>query len=102
MITKNKFEEKYGGKGGVGMLITMIDNCRRRSDIAQYFGVTEDRVRQWCEDMGLEKPNYHRCMTIKQMVEVYEESGMEVVERTFKKSRWYDKGLEAINKQHAQ
>jgi hypothetical protein len=101
MITKNKFEDKYGRKGGVGMLINMINSCRRRKEIAEYFGVTEDRVRQWCDDMGLEKPNYHRCMTIKQMVEVMEEKGIDEVEKLFSKSRWYEAGLEAINKKHA-
>lgn len=100
MITRNKFNERYASKGGIGVLESMIAGCRRRRDISEYFGVSEDRVRQWCDDMGLERPNYHKCMTIKEMLEVSKESGMDEVERRFKDSVWYEKGLEAIKKKH--
>jgi len=99
-MTRNKFSEKYADKGGVGMLLQMINGCRRRTEISAYFGVTEDRIRQWCDDMGLQRPNYHKCMTVKEMVEVYNDDGMDEVERIFKNSRWYEDGLEEIKAQH--
>lgn len=102
MITRNKFNERHAKKGGVNKLVEMIENCSRRAEIAKHFGVSEDRIRQWCVDMGLERPNYHRCMTVKEMIETVDSDGMEEVERRFKASRWYEEGLEAIRKLHAE
>lgn len=96
MLNRNTFDNKYGYKGGVNKMVDMINNCARRGDIAKHFGVSNDRVRQWCNEMGLPHPNYHRCMTIKEMLEVYERGGRELVDAQFADNRWYDDGLQAI------
>lgn len=42
-----QFEIKYGNKGGFAKLINLRTLCYSRNYIAQYFGVSNDAVRQW-------------------------------------------------------
>lgn len=97
MMTTDSFNERYGKEGGVNMLVEMIESCCRRSEIATHFGVSNDRVRQWCDELGLPRPNHHRCRIHKEMIEVHKRYGMDAVTEQFKSSKWYESGLRAID-----
>ena len=52
MITKEEFDKKYNGKGGIDMLLIMTKKkYLPLRTIALHFGVCAERVRQWMIEM---------------------------------------------------
>lgn len=47
----NNFEEMYGNKGGVKILKEFMDNGFTTNFIGEHFGVSAERVKQWCVEM---------------------------------------------------
>lgn len=46
-MTVQKFEEKYGDKGGINKLTELRSLLFTQKYIANHFGVTKERARQW-------------------------------------------------------
>ena len=61
-MNKELFNEKFHDKGGLGQLIIMKENLCTLKKIAEHFGVTRERVRQWMVDLFGDKydPRYSR------------------------------------------
>lgn len=50
-MTRDTFEKMYSEKGGLIQLRLMMDSLYTLKRIAEHFGVSRERVRQWTKEM---------------------------------------------------
>ena len=97
-----KFQNKYQDKGGIAKLTEMRALFYKQDFIAKHFGVSRPRVRQWMLDFFLSvyDPRSDReTVVIENMVEFANNNGLEDFKKAFRKSDYYDKALQIINKE---
>lgn len=95
MIVKT-FNETYGDKGGMVILNEMRALKMKQDVIANHFGVTKERVRQWLLEFFGKKydPRYDRRNSIIQsMIDFSEHRTKEEFEEAFKGTEYYQMAL---------
>lgn len=95
MMVKD-FNKEYKKKGGMMMLNEMRALKQTQDTIANHFGVTKERVRQWLlEFFGKEyDPRYdRRNAIIESMVDFSEHRTAEEFHEAFKNSEYYEMAL---------
>jgi len=101
-MNSKKFETKYGDKGGLGRLIQMKNNLSPQKEIAEHFGVTQERVRQWIwEFFGVKyDPRYERRKTVlREMLNYAINHSFEEFCEEHKDKKYYHSALLEIKKQ---
>lgn len=91
------FNKEYKKKGGMIMLNEMRALKNTQDSIANHFGVTKERVRQWLlEFFGKEyDPRYdRRNAIIESMIDFSEHRTKEEFEMAFKSSEYYQMALD--------
>ena len=101
-MNSNKFEIKYGDKGGMGRLIQMKNNLSPQKEIAEHFGVTQERVRQWIwEFFGIKyDPRLdRRRIVLREMLNYAINNSFEEFSNKYKGKKYYHSALLEIKKQ---
>jgi len=95
MNTEN-FNKIYEEKGGFELLEKMVHSSATQKTIANYFGVSGQRVKQWVNEMfgiNYDPRKFRKMKKINDMKTLIEEIGIESVKRMYS-NRYYVKKAE--------
>jgi|GEM_PF-3736299 len=95
------FEKKYSDKGGINKLTQHRALMEPQAYIAEYFGVSKERVRQWMKEFfgsAYDKRKDRQNVIMDSMIDFAKKNGLGDFETAYKGSPYYDLALKEIKK----